>query len=57
MWCAFPGVCDLQQRHLEQRLHKAETLLAELTVRKQGKKRLYHAELLAPRKTSCGVSG
>jgi transposase len=36
-----------QQRHLEQRLHKAETLLAELTARKQGKKRLYHAELLA----------
>jgi transposase len=36
-----------QQRHLEQRLHKAETLLAELTVRKQGKKRLYHAQLLA----------
>jgi transposase len=36
-----------QQRHLEQRLHKAEALLAELTVRKQGKKRLYHAELLA----------
>jgi transposase len=36
-----------QQRHLEQRLHQAETLLAELTVRKQGKKRLYHAQLLA----------
>src|SRR5262249_54975872 len=36
-----------QQQHLEQRLHKAETLLAELTVRKQGKKRLYHADLRA----------
>jgi transposase len=34
-----------QQQHLEQRLHKAEAQLAELTVRKQGKKRLYHAQL------------
>jgi transposase len=34
-----------QQQHLEQRLHKAETLLAQLTSRKQGKKRLYHAQL------------
>jgi transposase len=36
-----------QQQQLEQRLHKAETLLAELTSRKQGKKRLYHAQLTA----------
>jgi transposase len=36
-----------QQQHLEQRLHKAEAQLAELTIRKQGKKRLYHAQLQA----------
>lgn len=36
-----------QQQQLEQRLHKAATLLAELTTRKQGKKRLYHAQLTA----------
>jgi transposase len=35
-----------QQQLLEQRLHKAETLLAKLTSRKQGKKRLYHAQLI-----------
>ena len=41
------ALATAQQQHLEQRLRQAEALLAELTVRKQGKKRLYHAELQA----------
>jgi transposase len=41
------ALAKTQQQHLEQRLHKAEAQLAELTIRKQGKKRLYHAQLQA----------
>jgi transposase len=39
------ALASTQQQHLEQRMHKAQTQLAELPNRKQGKKRLDHAQL------------